>query len=478
MGLRNSDKPAALSACDRGYLNSLRASRFARASRRRHGALAAIRSLGFVLTFALMAGCALQGSPAPRLRPRAVVDVPSFAPEIGAFSPAHDVFVHIDAFWRTLEVYRSRWSDPAEPPVLEALDLDEDRPGVQGRPFATTPTSVAAHPTTAIAIVSSVGRFVEEPGQVTAIDLRPQTLGQTLWTQDVGHHPDSVAISPDGRWLVVANEGEGDDRASVAPGSVSVVKLAGSDLFTHRRFHGALPSWQLDVHAGFAPDAGEVEPEYVAFDPKSRFALVTCQENNGAVVIDLCGPEPKVGAKLFLPKGSEPDGCAVLDAYTDPTLGPGCLLALAEEGKFDEHGRWLGQSVSFHWLGPEGQWSKSVLLSRLDVAAAVGRSGKETCPESVLLKRVGGHTLAFVGIERAHQILEIDLTDPRAPRAAGSARVGKRPEGLLWVEHDGAAWIVSCDEGDEGPGEVSFLSVATASAPQPAAGKRASAPAR
>ncbi|MBL8695901.1 MAG: hypothetical protein JNJ88_17535 [Planctomycetes bacterium] len=431
-----------------------------------------------MLTLALVAGCVLQGPPPPRLRPRAIIDVPSFAPEIGAFSPAHDVFVHIDACWRTLEVYQLRWSNPMEPPTLVALDLDEDRPGIQGRPFATTPTSVAAHPTVPVAIVSSVGRFVEEPGQVTAIDLRPQTLGQTLWTQGVGHHPDSVAISPDGRWLVVANEGEGDSRASVAPGSVSVVKLAGTDLLAHRRFHGALESWQLDVHEGLALDAGEVEPEYVAFDPGSRFALVTCQENDGAVVIDLGGPEPKVGAKVFLPKGSEPDGCAVLDGYTDPTFGPGCLIALAEEGKFDEQGRWLGQSVSFHWLGPEGLWSKSVLLSRLDVAAAVGQSGKETCPESVLLKRVGEHTLAFVGIERAHQILEIDVTDPRAPRTAGSARVGKRPEGLLWVEHGGVVWIVSCDEGDDGPGEVSFLSVTAAGAPQPAAGRRASAPAR
>ncbi len=304
--------------------------------------------------------------------------------------------------------------------------------------------------------MTTLGRFREDRGTLTAVDMRPETLGRSLWFAQTGCHPDSVAISPDGRWAVVANEGEGDDRASVAPGSFGVYALHAIDPLEHRSFVGEVPTFDIDVHRDVAIDAGEIEPEYVAIDPRSRFAVVTCQENDAAVVVSPSSAEPKLlPARFYLPAGSEPDGAAVLDAYVDPKFGAGALVAFAEEGRFDRFGRWLGQSVSVHWIGPEDEWSRTELLARVDVSGIVGRA--HCAPESVLLTRRAGRVLLFAGIERADRVLLFDATDARAPRLLDTAPMGKRPEGLLLLALDGRDLLVASCEGNAGPGEITFL---------------------
>ncbi len=54
------------------------------------------------------------------------------------------------------------------------------------------------------------------------------STGSVLGSVDVGYHPDSVTITPDGNRLVIANEGEFISNAGPqTPGSVSVVQLTG-----------------------------------------------------------------------------------------------------------------------------------------------------------------------------------------------------------------------------------------------------------
>lgn len=392
----------------------------------------------------------------PKLVHRGDVDVPSWAPEIAAVTADRRRLVYVDDHWRTLEIHDVDWKSAGRAPTLVARDFDDEWDGPQGVPFATGITSVAAHPTLPLVLVTTIGRHREDRGTLTAVDVRAETSGESLWFAPTGRHPDSVAISPDGRWAVVANEGEGDDRASVAPGSVSVYALHAIDATSFRNHAGELPSYELEVHEGVAIDAGDVEPEYVAIDPRSRFAVVTCQENDAAIVVSLVGDEPKRLAATFrLPAGAEPDGAAVLDGYVDAKHGAGALVAFAEEGRFDRHGRWLGQAISLHWIGPEDEWSTTHALARFDVAAALDRA--HCAPESVVLARRDGRVLLFAGIERADRVLLFDATDARSPRLLDRAKTGKRPEGLTLVALGDRDVLVASCEGNDGPGEITFL---------------------
>ncbi|MFN0205721.1 MAG: hypothetical protein ACKVS6_05350 [Planctomycetota bacterium] len=413
----------------------------------------------FVLSILLVFAQA-RSAPGIKLKNHATVDIPSFAPEIVAISADQSVLCAVDGFWKTLEIARVSWPDAKQSLKLDFVDLDEEWEGPQGLSFYTSPTSVAAHPALPIAFVTTIGATPERRGEIVAIDLRKETLGKRLWTQAVGRHPDSIAASPDGKWLVIANEGEGDDRASVAPGSVTVIRIDKNDLLKHKTYEGALPSWELDVYQDLAPDAGEVEPEFVVMDPQSRFAIVTCQENNSAVIISLSGEEPKVSnAKFALSLGAEPDGAAILDEFKDTVRGDGVLVAFAEEGKFDRFGRWLGQNLSLHWVGPDAECKKTETLARVNIAKLLGRENQITSPESVLLKRIDGGVYCFVGVERGNCVLMFDVTNPREPVLMDNVRVGKRPEGMCWVKRGERLFIVTGDEGNEGPGEISFVEV-------------------
>ncbi|MDW8177974.1 MAG: 5'-nucleotidase C-terminal domain-containing protein [Gloeomargarita sp. SKYBB_i_bin120] len=122
---------------------------------------------------------------------------------------------------------------------------------------------------------------------------------------EVGFLPDNIAFSPDGRRLVVANEGEpqGYGTGDVDPeGSVSIITFEGGV----RGLTATSPLRVVDADFRAFNDrraelqgrgaifdgpgrtvAQDVEPEYVAITPDSRFAYVTLQENNAVALVDL-----------------------------------------------------------------------------------------------------------------------------------------------------------------------------------------------
>ena len=118
----------------------------------------------------------------------------------------------------------------------------------------------------------------------------------------VGSLPDSVAFSPDGSSLVVANEAELSNTFatdSIDPeGSISIVRVVNGvpadnaiDLgFTDFNVGGSraaeLPAGVRIGRPG-ASVAQDLEPEYVAISPDSSKAFVSLQENNAVAVVDL-----------------------------------------------------------------------------------------------------------------------------------------------------------------------------------------------
>ena len=133
----------------------------------------------------------------------------------------------------------------------------------------------------------------QEPGLVAFYDIN----GTLLNTVPVGALPDMLTFTPDGRTVLVANEGEPNDDYTIDPeGSVSVIDIsagvANATVRTadFRAFNGQR---QELLDAGlriFGPNASlaqDVEPEYIAVAPRGDRAFVALQENNAFAVVNI-----------------------------------------------------------------------------------------------------------------------------------------------------------------------------------------------
>lgn len=120
-----------------------------------------------------------------------------------------------------------------------------------------------------------------------------------LQTVPVGALPDMLTFTPDGRYVVVANEGEPNSYGladSVDPeGSVSIITVNRTGVSTvnnanFRSFIGqedALRAQGIRIYGPGANAAQDLEPEYVAISADGRTAYVTLQENNAIAIIDI-----------------------------------------------------------------------------------------------------------------------------------------------------------------------------------------------
>ena len=129
--------------------------------------------------------------------------------------------------------------------------------------------------------------------------------GAFLSSVEAGALPDNLQFSPDGRYVVVANEGEpaGYEAGDVDPeGTVTVIDLQGgiaSPVVRTVRFEAfnvggpraaetvAAEASGLRIFGPGASVAEDLEPEYVAISPDGAKAYVSLQENNGLAIIDL-----------------------------------------------------------------------------------------------------------------------------------------------------------------------------------------------
>jgi len=332
------------------------------------------------------------------------------------------------------------------------------------------------------------------------VEFRAAGDGKLLSRVMVGVWPDSLAFSPNGEFVVVANEGEGyvrdgegfrsgegsisliDLRQGLAQprhGLIGLPDLAGVEgviQAAHQRLlERVIDGEELKIPFGTSP--AHIEPEYVVFSPDGARAYVSLQENNAIAVVDvLQGRLQQVfglgmvrhaadltddgryapSAELFALR--EPDGIAV--------SADGRYLLSADEGDSDPKasktkaglptggGRTVSvfDAFSGKLLGDTG--------SQLDdMAAKAGvypdpRSpNKGSEPESVVSFDAFGKRLAVAALERADALALIDLERPAQPKVlqvlgagegAGSGKLA--PEGLAHVEHNGRHFLVTALE--------------------------------
>jgi len=117
---------------------------------------------------------------------------------------------------------------------------------------------------------------------------------QTIKQITVGALPDMVTFSPDGKFIVTANEGEPSADYTVDPeGSVSIINVEDNYSVKTLTFGSFAASYSQLAAGGFriygpkASFAQDIEPEYVAVSSDSKKAYVTLQENNGIAEVDL-----------------------------------------------------------------------------------------------------------------------------------------------------------------------------------------------
>lgn len=121
--------------------------------------------------------------------------------------------------------------------------------------------------------------------------------GRLLNAVDVGFLPDMLTFSPDGKFLLVANEGEPNDSYTIDPeGSVSIIsidkpikKITQADVRTagFSAFNGQVLDRSVRIFGPNASVAQDVEPEYIAISEDSQTAYVALQENNAYAIVDI-----------------------------------------------------------------------------------------------------------------------------------------------------------------------------------------------
>ena len=160
------------------------------------------------------------------------------------------------------------------------------------------PNSVAIHEGIVAVALQQADPNKTSPGVVKFFD----TDGNFLNQLTVGALPDMLVFSPNGRWLLVANEGE--PNTYVEPrslltdpeGSVSIIDMRRGAAFLTQddvrtaTFDDSIPKTNassIRIYGPGATLAQDLEPEYIAVSHDSKTAWVTLQENNAIAILDI-----------------------------------------------------------------------------------------------------------------------------------------------------------------------------------------------
>lgn len=286
---------------------------------------------------------------------------------------------------------------------------------------------------------------------------------------DLGGQPDSIAISPDGRYAAIAMENqrneavtpEGGDEGDLpqAPaGFVQVIDLENPDATTWAATPVELPASALEG----LDTPQDAEPEYVDINDDNVLAL-TLQENNGVVVIDL--PTAAI-VNVFSAGNAKVEGVdttkdgifnptGTVDAPREPDalqwVGPN-LVATANEG--DWKGGTRGWTV-FDATTGEVKWDAGNSFEQIATRHGLhnnDRAAKKGAePEGLAFEEIGGTPYAFVGSERSNFVAVYDMSDPTAPVFRQALATANGPEGLLPIPSRDLL-VVSSEEDDAGAG--------------------------
>ena len=131
----------------------------------------------------------------------------------------------------------------------------------------------------------------QAPGKVVVFNTN--TLKE-IASINVGSLPDMVVFSPDGKFILSANEAEPNDTYTSDPaGTISIINVENKFTVTTFDFAGfasQLSALSANGFRVFGPGknfVNDIEPEYITVSSDSKTAWVTLQENNAIAEIDI-----------------------------------------------------------------------------------------------------------------------------------------------------------------------------------------------
>lgn len=202
------------------------------------------------------------------------------ASEIVAHDPISQRYFVVNGDAHTVDVLDA--SDVDAPTLLFQIDI---------APYGKGANSVAVSNGVVAAAVENNDKQAD--GRVVFFDAD----GNYLNDLPAGALPDMITFTPDGKTVLVANEGEPNDDYTVDPeGSVTMIrmrrkveKMSERDVtqINFRKFNGAQLDPSVRVFGPGATAAQDFEPEYIAVSPDSKTAWVVLQENNAMARINL-----------------------------------------------------------------------------------------------------------------------------------------------------------------------------------------------
>ncbi|MGQ9547317.1 MAG: ExeM/NucH family extracellular endonuclease [Roseiflexus sp.] len=345
--------------------------------------------------------------------------------------------------------------------------------------------SVAIHPTQDY-FLAVAGSAAPAATPVNGTVYAYRLDGTLIATASTGIQPDSIDISPNGQYAVIANEAEGfaiGDNGG--PGSLTVINLSGFDPDVPTTLSVTqipLPSQsgtpgftvnRIDDTARLPVDntPETLEPESVTFSKDSQYAYISLQENNGVIRLSLSdnsltffglgttthvfdtvngdGFNPTRLLSLF----REPDGIAYVEID-----GNGYFVTADEGDTRDDipsgavSGRVRGGRTVGVFDATTGALVGDTGNQIDELAARYGlypdnrsdRGGSE--PEVLDAKVFGGRAIVAVGLERARSVALVDVTNPGAPHVFMLLPAGTNPEGVKLVERNGALYVLAANE--------------------------------
>ncbi|MCC2614951.1 esterase-like activity of phytase family protein [Aestuariibacter halophilus] len=385
-----------------------------------------------------------------QLDPSCNVDTETAA-EIAAVNDDGTVVVYTDS---PLEVVGFvDINDPANPQALGTVALNGE------------PTSVAVKGAYALVGVNTSADYINVSGALAVIDIASQTEVTRL---DLGGQPDSVAVSPDGQFAVIAIENERDeDLGDGAPPQMPAGTLAIVDL------SGTTQEWSVSFvdMTGLADLYGDdPEPEYVDIN-NDNIAVVTLQENNHIVLVDLQDGSVlnhfSAGAVDLTQVDTEEEEAFI--SQTDSLSGvlrepdgvtwlSNDYFVTANEGDLD------GGSRGFTVFNTAGDVIYEAGNTLEHLTARVGhypdeRSGnKGNEPENAEFGVFGDERYLFVNAERASLVFVYDVADLTRPVLKQVLPAATAPEGALAIPSRNLL-VVASEEDNRGDKQRSVLNI-------------------
>lgn len=218
------------------------------------------------------------------------------AAEIISFHPASKQAFVVNAFAGTIDVLDL--ANVSAPALTNTIDVAADvaiNQGMLATDLGAANSVAVSGDLIAVAIEADVK---QDHGYVAFYNANTLAFINAV---EVGALPDMVTFTPDGVYVLVANEGEPNNDYDVDPeGSVSIINISAgvtaptvatatfSDFNSGGPRNAELPA-EVRIYGPGATVAMDLEPEYITVSADSSTAWVSLQEANALARIDIAG---------------------------------------------------------------------------------------------------------------------------------------------------------------------------------------------